>query len=285
MSFSEQSFSSLGPHGFHRLVYYEWGDPGNENVLICVHGMTRNGRDFDYIADVLAEDYRVICPDLPGRGKSEWFQVKEDYDYPVYCADMAALLARLRADEVDWIGTSMGGLIGMILASMPNTPIRRLVLNDVGPFISKEALKRISRYVGADPRFQTFEAVERYVREVNAAFGPLTDDQWAHHARHYSRRTEDGDFGLNYDPEISWPLRKEPLEDVDLFPVYDAVRCPTLLLRGTESDVLLEETARSMQARGPRATLVEFPGIGHVPTLMSNDQIEIVRDWLFGAGN
>ncbi|NNJ85205.1 MAG: alpha/beta hydrolase [Gammaproteobacteria bacterium] len=278
--FSERYFMGLGPHGFHRIVYYEWGDPDNDRILLCVHGMTRNGRDFDYFAKAMMDEYRVICPDIPGRGKSDWFDAKEDYDYPVYCADMAALIARLRVDTLDWVGTSMGGMIGTVLAAMPNTPIRRLVLNDVGPFISKNALRRIAKYVGTDPRFDNLEEFERYVRQINAPFGKLTEEQWEHVARFYSRRTEDGKFTLNYDPNINWPLKKEPLEDVDLFPVYHAVGCRTLLLRGADSDVLLPETAREMQNCGPKAELVEFEGVGHVPTLMPEDQIGVVRDWL-----
>nr|VFK04348.1 MAG: Pimeloyl-ACP methyl ester carboxylesterase [Candidatus Kentron sp. H]VFK04458.1 MAG: Pimeloyl-ACP methyl ester carboxylesterase [Candidatus Kentron sp. H]VFK07592.1 MAG: Pimeloyl-ACP methyl ester carboxylesterase [Candidatus Kentron sp. H] len=281
--FSEQRFMSLGPHGFHRIVYYEWGKPDNDQVLLCVHGMTRNGRDFDDFARALMDEYRVICPDMPGRGKSDWFHVKEDYDYPVYCAAVTALIARLRVDTLDWVGTSMGGMIGILLAAMPNAPIRKLVLNDVGPFISRDALRRIAKYVGADPHFDTLEAFEAYVREVNAPFGNLTDAQWKHIAHFYRRHTEDGRFAPNYDPNISWPLKKEPLADVDLFPVYRAVRCPTLLLRGAESDVLLSKTAHEMQNCGPKATLVEFEGIGHVPTLMSEDQIGVVRDWLLSV--
>lgn len=279
-SLSERHFMSLGPHGFHRVVYYEWGNPDNDRVLLCVHGMTRNGRDFDYFAKALMDDYRVICPDMPGRGKSDWFDIEEDYDYPVYCTDMAALIAHLQANTLDWVGTSMGGMLGIILASMPNTPIRKLVLNDVGPFISKAALKRIAEFVGADPHFDSLDEFERYVREINAPFGNLTDEQWKHAARFYSRPVAGGKFAPNYDPNISWPLKKDPLEDVDLFPIYRAVRCPTLLLRGAESDVLLPETAREMQNCGPEATLVEFEGIGHVPALMSEDQIGVVKDWL-----
>lgn len=274
-----ESFLNLGIHDFHRIVYYEWGASKNDRILACVHGMTRNGRDFDYLAEALSDIYRVICPDLPGRGESDWLSFKEDYDYPLYCAAMSALLARLQCEEVDWVGTSMGGMIGIILASIPNTPIRRLVLNDVGPFISKQALERIAQYVGTDPRFDTLEEAERYIRSQYAAFGDLTDDQWAHQTRHYTRRTEDGDLGLNYDPGIAHPLRK-PLEDVDLFPVWGKVKCPTLILRGGDSDVLLAETVQRMMNENPHAELVEFPGIGHVPPLVSRDQIDIVRDWL-----
>ncbi|HEX7951527.1 MAG TPA: alpha/beta fold hydrolase, partial [Burkholderiales bacterium] len=157
----ERSLPCLSPHGFHRLAYYEWGDPDNSRVVICVHGLTRNGRDFDTIAAALAADYRVLCPDVAGRGKSEWLAHKEDYAYPVYCADMAALIARSGAQTVDWIGTSMGGLIGMFLAAQPNSPIRRLVMNDVGPFIPKASLERISTYVGKPVSYDSFEALEQ----------------------------------------------------------------------------------------------------------------------------
>ncbi len=271
---------NLGPHGFHSSSYVEWGDADNPNVLLCAHGLTRNGRDFDYLAAALETDYRVVCPDVVGRGSSDWLPVKEDYGYALYCADMAALIARLNVEQVDWVGTSMGGLIGMMLAAMPNTPIRRMVLNDVGPFVSKAALQRIADYVGSDPRFATLDEVEGYLREVNAPFGPLTDEQWSHCARFQSRRTAEGDLGLAYDPAIGLPLRNTELGDVDLWPVWDAVSCPTLLLRGAESDVLLAETAAEMQSRGPAASVVELPGIGHAPALMAGEQIGLVRDWL-----
>ncbi len=274
-----ESFLNFGIHDYHRIVYYEWGAPENNRILVCVHGMTRNGRDFDYLAEALSDTYRVVCPDLPGRGASTWLKFKEDYDYPLYCTAMSALLVRLHCEAVDWVGTSMGGMIGILLASIPNTPIRRLVLNDVGPFISKPALERIAQYVGADPRFETLEEAECYIRELSAAFGNLTDDQWTHQTRHYTRRTEDGNIGLNYDPGIAHLLRK-PLDDVDLFPVWSKVKCPTLILRGSESDVLRAETAQRMTKENPQAEIIEFPGIGHAPPLMSRDQIDVVRDWL-----
>ena len=245
--------------------------------------MTRNGRDFDYFAEALSENYRVVCPDLPGRGESAWLEHSEDYDYPVYCADLAALLARLGAERVDWVGTSMGGIIGMFLAAAPHTPIRKLVLNDVGPHISKAALERIARYVGADPSFSDLQQAECYIRELNAEFGSLTDAQWAHFTRHYTRQTRGGELRLNYDPEIAQPLRGK-LEPVDFFPVWQGIRLPTLIVRGMLSDVLLPETAGRMRALNPQAQLVELPGIGHAPALADNDQITLVKEWLLAEG-
>ena len=280
---NERQLSCLSLHGFHRLSYYEWGDPANSKVAICVHGLTRNGRDFDDLALALSSEYRVLCPDVPGRGKSEWLTHPEDYSYPVYCADMAALIARSGAQTVDWIGTSMGALIGMLLAAQPNSPIRKLVMNDVGPFIPKASLERLSTYVGKPVSFDSSEVFEQYIRVVSASFGPLTDAQWRHLAETTVRRGDDGRWGTNYDPAIASPF-KVPIADVVLWPFWDPIRCPVLLLRGKESDLLLSETAREMTTRGPKAKLVEFAGIGHAPMLMAADQINVVRQFLLGQG-
>lgn len=282
-TFSEHDLAALGPHGFHRLHYYQWGDPDNDRVLICVHGLSRNGRDFDDLARALATEYRVLCPDVAGRGRSSWLTHKEDYGYPLYCADMAALIARSGAQTIDWVGTSMGGLIGMLLAAQPNNPIRRLVINDVGPFIPRASLERIARYVGHDPRYDSFADFEMYVRTVSAPFGALTDAQWRHLAETSARQFDDGKWGLVYDPGIAMPFR-DAINDVSLWNFWDMVRCPTLLLRGADSDVLLHDTAREMTRRGPEAKLVEFEGIGHAPMLMARDQIDAVRKFLLGNG-
>ena len=279
----ERQLPCLSLHGFHHLNYYQWGDADNPRVVICVHGLTRNGRDFDELARALSSEYRVLCPDVPGRGKSEWLPHKEDYSYPVYCADMAALIARSGAQSVDWVGTSMGGLIGMLLAAQPNSPIRKLVMNDVGPFIPKASLERMATYVGKPVSYDSFDAFEQYIRTVSASFGPLTDAQWRHLAQTTAIRKEDGRWGTNYDPAISLPFAG-PIADVVLWPFWDQVRAPTLVLRGKESDLLLGETARDMVTRGPKAKLVEFAGIGHAPMLMAADQINVVRQFLIGQG-
>ena len=272
----ERQLPCFSVHGFHRLNYYEWGDPANPNVVICVHGLTRNGRDFDDLARALSADYRVLCPDVPGRGKSEWLAHKEDYSYPAYCANLAALIARSGAQSVDWVGTSMGGLIGMLLAAQPNSPIRKLVMNDVGPFIPKASLERLATYVGKPVSYESFEA---YIRTVSASFGPLTDAQWRHLTETTATKKDDGRWETNYDPAISLPFAG-PIADVVLWPFWDQIRAPTLLLRGTESDLLLAETARDMTTRGPKANLVEFAGIGHAPMLMEQSQIAVVREFL-----
>lgn len=274
----------LNTRGFHRMHYLEWGDPDAERVAICVHGLTRNCRDFDFLAQALLPDFRVVCPDVAGRGQSDWLPAKEDYAYPQYCADMTALIARVTARgkprRIYWVGTSMGGILGMLLAARSNTPIGRLVLNDVGTFIPKAALERIGTYIGNDPRFRTLDQMEAMVRLVSAPFGPLTDAQWSHLTTTGAKQHKDGSWGLCYDPGIGIPFHKGPLADMDLWHYWDTIACPTLLLRGTQSDLLLKETAIAMTERGPRPRLVEFEGVGHAPMLMAHDQIRVVREFL-----
>ena len=279
----QHSVRCIGPHGLHRMAYTEWGDPANPRVLLCVHGLTRNGRDFDDLARTLASRYRVVCPDVVGRGRSAWLPVKDDYQLPTYVADMVTLIARLDVDSVHWVGTSMGGLIGMLLASLPDTPIRRLVLNDVGPLVTLSSIQRIGQYVGQAPVFPSREAAEAYIREVSVPFGRLSDAQWRH-LTEFSIREAEGGWVMRYDPGIAEPFRKSPLvADVDLWSVYDAIVCPTLVVRGAESDLLLRETALEMGARGPRARLVEVPEVGHAPMLMEPAQIAPIGDFLLEA--
>jgi len=276
----ERSLLAIGPHGFHRLVYFDWPGPKDAPTLLCIHGLARNARDFDTLAAALSAHYRVICPDMPGRGKSEWLGDPTDYTDALYLSDIVALIARLDVECVDWVGTSMGGILGMLMAAMPAAPLRRLVINDVGPFIPKEGLARIATYLGRDPSFPDLSALEAALRVAYAPFGPLSDAQWHQMAVHSARKKLDGSIGLTYDPKIAEPFKKEPIEDVDLWPSWDRMRCPTLVLRGAQSDILRASDAAAMTQRGPRAQLVEFPGIGHAPSLMADDQIAAIRDFL-----
>jgi pimeloyl-ACP methyl ester carboxylesterase len=281
-----RSMPVLSPGGFVRLAWVEWGLDSAARTVICVHGLTRNARDFDDLARALAaEGWRVVSVDVPGRGRSGWLRRAEDYAYPFYASALAALIGRIGAERVDWVGTSMGGLIGMMLAAQPDSPIRRLVLNDVGAFIPKAPLERIAQYVGRDPGFDSVEAVEALLRKVNAPFGPLSDAQWRHLAMHSAVKAEDGRWRLGYDPAIGKAFANAPIADVALWPVWEPIACPTLILRGTESDLLLRETAEEMTRRGTaaqagRVELREVPGVGHAPALMALDQIAMVRDFL-----
>jgi pimeloyl-ACP methyl ester carboxylesterase len=291
----------LSQRGFHRMHYTDWGRPTSARLVVCVHGLTRNCRDFDFLAQALAAQCRVVCPDVVGRGRSDWLVNKGDYGYPQYMADLNALMARVTgwpapntwlgklanflnrrygSRPIYWVGTSMGGILGMLLASLPQSPIHKLVVNDVGPLIPKASLERIGRYLGQNPRFKSLEELEAYQRKVSAPFGPLTDAQWRHLTLHGAKQYQDGWWGLRYDPGIAAPFHTGVLQDVDLWSHWDAITCPTLALRGADSDLLLTETAEQMQKRGPRARLVEFAGIGHAPMLMAEDQIKVVKDFL-----
>ncbi|MDQ6620918.1 MAG: alpha/beta hydrolase [Pseudomonadota bacterium] len=272
-------FLGLTPHGFHRVAYYEWGDAANPRVVVCVHGLTRNGRDFDDLARRLMSTHRVIAVDMPGRGESEWLREPMEYGFPTYLTTLTALLARTGADRVDWMGTSMGGLLGMVMAAQPNSPVARLVLNDVGPVLEAAALARMSQYVGADPTFETYAEILEHVRSVSAPFGDLTDAQWEHLTRSSVAERADGRWGFRYDPRLALPFRASPAP-AHLWSVWDAITCPTLLLRGSESDLLSEATAQAMTTRGPKAELVQFAKVGHAPALMSVDQIDPVAAFL-----
>ena len=276
-----RSVQCASPRGLHRMAYVEWGDPRNRNVLVCVHGLTRCARDFDDFARAMCDQYRVVCPDVAGRGDSDRLPDPMLYGAPQYVGDMVALIARLDVEAVHWVGTSMCGLIGMALAAQAGTPVRKLVLNDAGPVISKASLERIATYVGLAPAFPSIEKAEEYVRAVSAPFGPHSDAQWRHLTEVWVRKSDDGSYRAHYDPRIAEPFRAAlPEKDLELWAHYDAVRCPTLVLRGERSDLLGGETCAQMASRGPRAKIVEIPGIGHAPTLMVADQIAIVREFL-----
>ncbi len=256
------------------------GDAANTNVMLCVHGLTRRGRDFDFLAQALERDYRVLCPDMPGRGKSDWLNDKNDYDYLTYVAAAAALIARGGAASVDWVGTSMGGLIGMMVAAQPDSPIRKLVINDVGPFLPKAALERIGSYVGTDPRYDSLEALKKKLREDSASFGKLTDAQWHFLAKHYARRLPDGKWTPHYDPGIAVNIRKAmPAQDVALWPIWQQIRCPVLVLRGAQSDLLTAETAEKMKDRPYPTEIVTIAEVGHAPALLSEEQIGVIKRW------
>jgi pimeloyl-ACP methyl ester carboxylesterase len=283
----ERHVQCISPAGFHSMAYTEWGDPLNRKVLVCVHGLTRCGRDFDDLARAMSDQYRVICPDVVGRGRSDWLTDKLLYGIPQYASDIVTLLARLDADTVHWLGTSMGGLIGMALAALGETPISRLVLNDVGPLLTAVSLARIGEYVGIAPRFANIDQAEQFIRLVGAPFGRLSDPQWRHLTVHVVRTAADGKIEFVYDPGIAEPFRRDVAasggKDVELWSIYDAIGCPTLLLRGADSDLLTKDTAQAMTGRGPRARLVEITAVGHAPMLMDEAQIAAVREFLLAA--
>lgn len=284
------SVRCLSPAGLHSMAYTEWGAAGNPRVLVCVHGLTRVGRDFDRLARALAQRYRVVCPDVVGRGRSEWLRDPMHYHVAQYVADMVTLIARLDVEAVDWVGTSMGGLIGIMLAGQPGSPIARLVINDVGPTLDAAALARIGDYLGKPVRFANLEQAVDYIAAISAPFGLRTRDEWRALTETVVRpvRDEQGDgWILHYDPRIALPFRAVTPESAAageraMWALYDAIACPTLLVRGERSDLLTRETAHAMTQRGPRAELAEIAGVGHAPMFMHDEQIAVVRDFLLG---
>lgn len=276
----------LNTRGLHRMAYWEWGDPHHPHVVVCVHGLTRQGRDFDWLARDLVGHCRVVCPDVVGRGRSDWLPDPGGYAIPAYVADMVTLLARLDAQVVDWVGTSMGGLIGLGLAALPGAPVRRLVLNDVGPRLHATGLQRIATYVGQPARFDTEEAAAESVRALSQGFGPHSHEEWLALTRPLLKPAPEGTgFVFRYDPAIAVTLKAvtpemAALGEAALWQAWDRLRLPTLLLRGAESDLLDRETALAMTERGPRAKLHQFEGVGHAPTLVAPAQRAVVRDFL-----
>jgi pimeloyl-ACP methyl ester carboxylesterase len=276
--------SCASPRGLHKIAYWQWdarsGSPLGEGTVLCVHGLTRNGRDFDALAERLSERWRVVCPDMAGRGASDRLADPMLYQVPQYISDCITLIARLDVEKLHWVGTSMGGLIGMAIASMAGTPIDRLVLNDIGPMIDPEGLTRIASYVGDDPVFDSFEQGEATLREVMRDFGPHTNAQFRLLSRHYVV-PKGNRWGYHYDPAIAVPFRAmSGMPQPDLWPMWNAIRSDTLVIRGAQSDILPPEVAARMQREGPRVQLAEFAGIGHAPTLIADDQIEAVTAFL-----
>jgi len=276
----------LDSRGLHRMAYVEWGDTANPKLLLCLHGLTRQGRDFDTLARALAGEYRVVCPDVVGRGRSDWLADPMGYAIPQYVADMVTLLARLDARTVDIVGTSMGGLIGMGLASLDNSPVRKLVLNDVGPVLQAQALQRIGSYLGQPARWDSLEQAADALWAISQGFGPHSREQWlALTAPQLKPDAEQGGFKPRSDPSIAVPFRAITPElaaagEALLWRSYDRIRCPTLLLRGAESDLLSRDTAQAMTQRGPGAQLHEFAGVGHAPTLVQDEQIHVLSTFL-----
>ncbi len=281
--------------GSHRMAYWQWGNPQAGHVVVCVHGLSRQGRDFDVLAQALCaragDALRVVCPDVVGRGQSDWLADPAGYQVPAYVADMLVLLQQLQPATLDWVGTSMGGLIGLGLAGTPElplpAPVRRLVLNDVGPVLEWRALQRIGAYLGEPVRFTSLEQAADALRLISSTFGPHTREQWLALSRHMVKPATDGAGGLrlHYDPAIAVPFAaiteaSSARDEAVLWQLYDAIRARTLLLRGAESDLLSHATAQTMTQRGPRARLVEFAGVGHAPTLVASDQVQVVCDFL-----
>jgi pimeloyl-ACP methyl ester carboxylesterase len=287
--------------GGHRMAYWKWGDPQAAHVVVCAHGLTRQGRDFDVLAQALlarsGRPLRVVCPDVVGRGRSDWLKDPMGYQVPGYAADMLVLLAQLHREApvrtLDWLGTSMGGLIGLVVCGSRDlplpAPVRKLVLNDVGPVIQWQALQRIGSYLGNTGRFDSVEQAADALWAISTGFGPHTREQWLALSRAMVKPLLEGGFTLHYDPAIAVPFREVTEQSAAqgqaaLWQLYDNIEARTLLTRGAESDLLAKDTALAMTQRGPKARLVEFEGVGHAPMFVASDQVDAVTSFLLEAG-
>ncbi|MEO0342064.1 MAG: alpha/beta hydrolase [Pseudomonadota bacterium] len=283
-AYSKHFVLGLGFHGFHRINYLEWGAPKKhqrKDTLICVHGVSRNARDFDFLAQSVCDRYRVVCPDVVGRGDSDHLLSHDGYTYLQYNADMNALLSRLNVTGVDWIGTSMGGIIGMVLAAAHQSPIRRLVINDVGPYIDRESLVKIGEYIGRSGEFASRKDAEIYMREIYADFGPMDDEGWDHMVKYSTYRTATGSYRMKMDKGVGEAFRDQiSMFDVDMWDVWERITCPVLILRGADSQFFDKSVAEKMLTCGPEAELVELEGSGHAPTLRSQEQVDVIAEWL-----
>jgi len=307
------------------MAWWQWGDPTAAHVVVCVHGLSRQGRDFDVLAQALVEraggKLRVACPDVVGRGRSDWLADPMGYQVPTYVADMLHMLAQLNTAApvkvLDWVGTSMGGLIGMGVCGTPKllraagpsqganapsggsepreagsvgapllpVPVRRLVLNDVGPVIQWQALQRIGTYLGSGGKFESVQHAADAMWAISRSFGPHTPEQWLALSQAMVKQLPAGGFTLHYDPAIAAPFRAITEESAAqgqaaLWQLYDNIRARTLIMRGAQSDLLSPDTALEMTRRGPRARLIEFEGVGHAPTLIADNQVEAVASFL-----
>jgi pimeloyl-ACP methyl ester carboxylesterase len=280
-----ESVQCISPDGLHRMAYKDWGEIDNPNVLICVHGLTRVSDDFDVLAREMSKQFRVICPDVVGRGRSGWLRNSQNYQVQQYVADMITLIARLKVDHISYLGTSMGGMIGMGLASLKDNPIQRLILNDIGPNLNIGALTRISQYVSQPMRFGSFDEAAHYIQSISQTFGEHSEDEWHKFCKAVLRQDKDGMWIRNYDLKIGMSMQAISPDlaqamQVMMWSAYDSISCSTLLLRGAISDLLSPETANQMTQRGPRAKLVEFENVGHAPTLVHDDQIAPIKEFL-----
>ena len=288
----------LSPEGFHEIAYTEWGNCSTQfPSVICVHGLTRNSRDFDELAFSLSNKGRhILCPDVVGRGESSWFTHACNYNFRQYVSDMNVLIARANTPHIDWIGTSMGGMRGMLIASLPNTPIRKLIINDVGPHIPLKALRRLGKYAGKDPLFKSFEEAKDYCKINFADFGDLSEEQWDHFTQYSIKQCAPNLYKLKVDPGIKYPKSAnqwftefihhpfKALEgifyDIELWPIWKKIHCPVLVIHGKHSDLLTPEIIESMRHTHPDIEVYEIENAGHAPALLDQKEHDFIYNWL-----
>ena len=268
------------PLGTHQMVYHEWGNPNNPRVLVCMHGLTRNGRDFDFLAAALCDHYRVLAPDLIGRGKSDWLKDPHLYTIEQYINDISGWMKQLNLQKVDWMGASMGGLLGMLLAAKPHSTIQRLVLDDVGPVIRQEAMAKLSSDVQANPTFKSLGELKDFLKQIYSHTGDMEPYHWDHLLAHDHIAVGDGTYARAYDPQLFMSFASFKNKDITFWPVFNALRIPIFVLHGENSNVLTPDICAEMKKHQPNMTVVDLPNIGHAPSLMDERFIQLVVDWL-----
>lgn len=273
----QHKFLGLNKLGFHHIAYTQWGNK-NDPLLLCAHGLTRNSRDFDTLAKTISQTLKrsVVCPDMVGRGQSDWMSDHQCYEMPQYLPDIVALIARLQVETLEWLGTSMGGLMGIILAAQAKTPIKKLIINDIGPFVPKQAIHEIVEYAGKNHSFHTLDEVVSYFQTIYGKCDTLSPEEWIDFASTNIRPKEDGSLGLAYDTNIIKKI-SENNKDINLWEIWDKIQCPVVVLRATESHILSKETAQEMSQRGPKAKVIELQGCTHAPLLISEYQRDIIK--------
>jgi len=284
MNFTDKHIVSSSSSGQHKVAYLDWGNP-KDKPIICVHGLTGNARDFDYLAhDLVTRGYRVISITLPGRGASDFLSNPLDYNYSQYITDIFEVLKVEGFDKpacVDWIGISLGGLLGIQIAGMDDTPIKRLIINDVGPVVPKAALEFIHKVIKEPYYFDSVGALEQRMRATRGlTWGPVTDGQWRHMAVHNHRVLSDGRVTYAYDPKIAVVFEDAPIGDVDLWQMWENISCPVLLIHGKKSMLHTKKIIKMMRKTGVEFDLVTLKKCGHAPSLMAPSQIEMIEEWL-----
>ena len=268
------------PAGTHQMVYYEWGNPQNPRVLVCLHGLTRNSRDFDFLAAALHNDYRILAPDLIGRGKSDWLKDPELYTIHQYVADMMGWMHQLGLKEVDWLGVSLGGIIGMLIAGLPHSPVQHLALVDIGPIVKRTSVVHLSSEVAENPVFKSLGELKDFLKKTYATTGTMESYHWDHLLAYDHITLPDGTFARAYDPELFRSFVPMQHEDIVFWPVFEALHLPMFVLHGEKSVVLTPDICAEMKRLQPSITFVDLPGITHAPSMMDEKHIGLVKQWL-----
>ncbi len=265
----------------HKLAYLDYGDVNNPNVLICAHGLTRNAYDFEKIARVMQNNFRVIAIDYPGRGDSDYFTDKKSYNYYVYLKDTLLLLKKLKIKNPFWLGTSMGGIIGMAIGCFYPRILRGLILNDIGPSMPLSTVKKIGKYASLEPKFIDLELAKQHLKMIYKESGIKEEEDWNFLTKNSFKINSSNQYQMNYDPTIvsGMEIDKAKSKDVDMWKIWRKIKCPILVIHGAKSNILSVETVEKMQ-QSKQIDIYVVDYAGHAPALTNADQIDPIKNWL-----